>query len=128
MNWPSKEEVNEIKRKYPPGTIIKVIRMDDPTPVPSGTIGMVYSIDDIGQLHCRYLNYRSGLAIVPSKDTFEIIPRNKIIYPCEDCNGYSKDLEDPKPYLCMFDDHYSESLETLCLDCPESKKPTIKEE
>jgi len=69
MNWPSKEEVNEIKRKYPPGTIIKVIRMDDPTPVPPGTIGTIDSVDDIGQLHCNEFS----LAIVPWKDEFEVV-------------------------------------------------------
>lgn len=128
MKWPSKEEVKKIREKYPEGTIIKLIRMDDPSPIPSGTIGAVISVDDIGQLHCLYLNYRSSLAIVPSKDIFEVIPKDKVIYPCnEDCPGYSEDLEDPKPYLCMFDDHYSESRETLWFDCPKNKKPTIVE-
>ena len=71
--WPTKEEVAEIRKKYPEGTKIEVIKMDDPTPVPPGTMGIVTTVDDIGNIHCRYLNYRSGLAIVPSKDKFKVI-------------------------------------------------------
>jgi len=71
--WPTKEEVAEIRKKYPEGTKIEVIKMDDPTPVPSGTIGIVNHVDDVGQIHCDYFNYRSSLAIVPSKDKFKVI-------------------------------------------------------
>ena len=51
--WPTKNEVSEIRKKYPEGTIIKLIEMDDPTPVPSGTYGIVNHVDDfeIGRAH-----------------------------------------------------------------------------
>ena len=73
MKWPSKEELENLREKYPEGTIIKIIKMDDPTPVPPGTMGEVTHVDDIGNIHVDYFNYRSSLAIIPSKDKFEII-------------------------------------------------------
>ncbi|MBQ2635390.1 MAG: DUF4314 domain-containing protein [Methanosphaera sp.] len=70
MNWPSKEEVKKIRENYPPGTVIQLIRMDDPTPVPPGTIGEITSIDDAGQIHVDWKDYNSSLAVVPDKDNF----------------------------------------------------------
>lgn len=72
MKWPSKEEIKRLRKEYPEGTIIKLIKMDDPTPVPPGTIGVVNHVDDIGNIHLNWLNYRSSLAIVPSKDKFVV--------------------------------------------------------
>ena len=73
MNWPSKEEVKRLRKEYPEGTIIKLIKMDDPTPVPPGNIGVVNSVDDAGNIHLNWLNYHSSLAIVPSKDKFVVV-------------------------------------------------------
>ena len=78
MNWPSKEEVAELRRKYPEGTLIKLIKMDDPRPVPSGTIGIVKAVDDGGNIHCDWWRYRSSLAIIPSKDDFVVISKNEL--------------------------------------------------
>lgn len=78
MNWPSKKEIKEIREKYPEGTIIKIIKMDDPTPVPPGTLGVVESVDDIGNIHCNFLNYNSSLAVVPCKDQFIVISKNEV--------------------------------------------------
>lgn len=69
MKWPTRKEINELRRKYPPGTKIKIIKMDDPRPVPSGTIGTIDSIDDIGNIHCNEFS----LAVIPSKDRFEVV-------------------------------------------------------
>ena len=78
MNWPSKEEVKKLREKYPEGTIIKVIKMDDPTPVPPGTIGIVTSVDDAGNIHCIWWGYTSSLAIIPNKDVFRVISKNEL--------------------------------------------------
>lgn len=72
----SKEEIQKIKKEYPPGTVIKLINMDDPNPVPSGTIGTVDSVDDAGQIHCEEFY----LAIVPDKDEFEVIGRKRFSF------------------------------------------------
>lgn len=48
MNFPSREDIAIIRARYPEGTKIKVVDMDDPQPVPSGTIGTVVGVDDAG--------------------------------------------------------------------------------
>ncbi len=45
---------------------------------------------------------------------------------CKECEGLSIDLKDPKPYLCMYDDHYTKKLENLNKKCP--KDGVIKNE
>lgn len=86
----SREEIKKIKKEYPPGTCIKLINMDDPHPVPSGTMGTVDLVDDAGQIHCEEFH----LAIIPGKDDFEVISKNKYTLEWEDeeicqvyCNG-----------------------------------------
>lgn len=60
-------------------TKIKLIKMDDPYhPVPSGTVGVVDTIDDMRQIHMKWENGRT-LALIPSEDEFEIDNEN-IIY------------------------------------------------
>ena len=98
MNWPTKEEVKKIREKYPPGTVIQLIYMDDPTPVPSGTIGEVYSVDDMGQLHIEWVDYRSrSLAVIPGKDKF-----NKIGYT-KRCR-YCQNLAIGRTFECKLND------------------------
>lgn len=65
------EEVNEIKEKYPVGTRIRLIHMDDMQSVPPDTLGTIESVDDQGQLHMKWDNGR-GLALIPGVDQFEV--------------------------------------------------------
>ena len=65
--------VASIKNKYPAGTRIKLIEMNDPwNPVEPGTEGTVQLVDDIGQIHMKWDNGRT-LALVPGRDEFKII-------------------------------------------------------
>ena len=50
MKWPTKEEVEQVRREYPPGTIVRLVRMDDPQAPPSGTTGKVIGVDDTASL------------------------------------------------------------------------------
>ena len=64
-------DVASIKNKYPAGTRIKLIEMNDPwNPVEPGTEGTVKFVDDIGQM--KWDNGRT-LALVPGQDEFKII-------------------------------------------------------
>lgn len=65
----TREEVEIIRAKYPVGTKIKLLHMNDPYAPPRGTVGEVTSVDDIGQIHWT----GSGLALNVDEDTFEII-------------------------------------------------------
>ena len=73
----SQKQVEKIKEKYPAGTRIELIHMDDPyVPIESGTKGTVESVDDAGTLHMRWDNGRT-LGIVPGEDQFKVIPRSQ---------------------------------------------------
>ena len=72
-NWPTHEEVQRIKDRYPPGTRIRLNSMSDPwSPVPDGTEGTVDMVDGIGQIHMKWDNGRT-LALVPGEDSFSVI-------------------------------------------------------
>ena len=74
--WPSKEEVNYIKMRYPEGTRIRLNYMKDSQAVPSGTEGSVVMVDSIGQIHMKWDNGRT-LALVPDEDSFSVIPQKQ---------------------------------------------------
>ena len=68
----NREYVEEIKRKYPPGTRIVLDQMgDDPRPIAPGTKGVVRVVDDIGTLHCDFSDGRR-LGIIIGEDTFHV--------------------------------------------------------
>lgn len=73
--FPSRKEVDRIKKQYPVGTRIELISMDDPhAPIESGMQGTVDMVDDIGTLHMKWDNGRT-LGIVPGEDNFKVISR-----------------------------------------------------
>ena len=62
-----------MKTKYPVGTRIELISMNDPfNPVPSGTKGSVAYVDDAGQIHMKWDNGRT-LALIEGVDEFKVI-------------------------------------------------------
>ena len=72
MKFPNDDKLEKLRAKYPKGTKIRLIHMNDPQPVPSGTIGEVALIDDAGNIHMIWQNGRS-LAIIEDVDDFEVI-------------------------------------------------------
>nr|DAV74342.1 MAG TPA: protein of unknown function (DUF4314) [Caudoviricetes sp.] len=50
--------VDLLKRRYPAGTRVRLLKMDDPNPVPVGMLGTVEDVDDIGSLIVRWDNGR----------------------------------------------------------------------
>jgi hypothetical protein len=54
MNFPSQEQVEALRRRYPPGTRLQLISMQDPyAPVLPGTKGTVTTVDDAGTIHMK---------------------------------------------------------------------------
>lgn len=51
-----KQKVLELRRRYPNGTRVKLVEMDDEQAPPIGTKGTVYGIDDIGSLLVHWDN------------------------------------------------------------------------
>ena len=72
MNYEFDEKnIKQLKEIYKKGTKIKLINMVGEN-IPSGTLGEVTMVDDIGQIHVNW-NNGSNLAINTTIDTFEII-------------------------------------------------------
>lgn len=77
--WEKNRRMAESYRKsYPPGTRLELIGMDDPfAPVPAGTRGTVYCVDDQSQIHVKWDN-GSGLALIPDTDRFRRLSAKEI--------------------------------------------------
>jgi len=73
--FPSRKEVERIRKQYPVGTRIELISMDDPhAPIEPGMHGTVNIVDDVGTLHMKWDNGRT-LGIVPGEDSFKVISK-----------------------------------------------------
>ena len=72
MIFPSRMEVEAVKSLYPPGTKVRLVRMDDPQAPPVGTEGEVLGVDDTGSLIMSWSN-GSGLNVVYGEDFVEKI-------------------------------------------------------
>lgn len=46
MNFPNRETVERVRREYPAGTRVELVRMDDAQAPPIGTKGTVTGVDD----------------------------------------------------------------------------------
>ena len=69
MKIMSRKEVEALRKKYPKGTRVELVSLEDPySRLPEGTRGTVDAVDDIGTIHVRWDN-GSGLGIVPGVDT-----------------------------------------------------------
>ena len=56
MEFPSREVVNMLREKYPKGTRVVLLEMDDPQAPPSGTKGTVRSVDDTAGIGVNWDN------------------------------------------------------------------------
>ena len=71
--FPSREQIERYKKKYPPGTRVQLDYMPtDPAPIPTGTKGTVVEVDDIGTVHTKWDNGRQ-LGLIIGEDQFHII-------------------------------------------------------
>ena len=67
MQFPRRETVERIRREYPAGCQVELLRMDDPQAPPIGTLGTVIGVDDTGSVMVRWDN-GSGLHVVYGED------------------------------------------------------------
>ena len=67
MRFPSKDVVEVLRRQYPVGTRVELVRMDDPEAPPIGTKGTVKGVDDIGSIMVAWDN-GCGLSVAYGAD------------------------------------------------------------
>ena len=70
MKFLGENTLSKLKVKYPPGTRVKLLEMDDPQAPPIGTLGTVTGVDDTGSLLMRWDN-GSGLNVIYNIDKVE---------------------------------------------------------
>ena len=67
MRFPNKEIVEKVRRDYPVGCRVELVRMDDVQAPPIGTRGTVRGVDDTGSIMVAWDN-GSGLHVVYGED------------------------------------------------------------
>ena len=66
---PTREQVERLQKRYPPGTRVRLQYMDDPQAPPPGTRGTVSYVDDMGTIGIEWDN-GSALSLIPGEDSF----------------------------------------------------------
>ena len=56
MRFPSKETVERIRKEYPAGTMVELLKMSDVQAPPVGTVGKVLHVDDCATIHIAWHN------------------------------------------------------------------------
>ena len=72
MKFPSKEQIERLRKKYPVGTRIELIEMSDSQAPPAGMLGTCLAVDDMGDLIMKWDN-GCGLNLIPNVDVFRIV-------------------------------------------------------
>lgn len=67
MRFPSREIVERVRREYPAGTRVELVRMEDVQAPPIGTRGTVTDVDDTASILVDWDN-GSGLHVVYGED------------------------------------------------------------
>ena len=67
MKFPNRETVERVRREYPVGTRVELVRMDDAQTPPIGTEGVVTGVDDTASLMVRWSN-GSHLNVIYGED------------------------------------------------------------
>ncbi len=70
-------EAKICKERYPKGTRIELLSMNDSQAVPPGTRGTVDHVDDLGTIHMNWDNGRT-LGICPQEDSFRKLTEQEL--------------------------------------------------
>ena len=71
MHFPSKEQITVLRERYPRGTRVELLGMDDPQAPPTGAMGEILGVDDAGQILVRW-ETGSSLSLILGVDSFRI--------------------------------------------------------
>lgn len=68
----SKKLLEDLRERYPEGTRVELVRMEDPQAPPVGTKGTVTAVDDIGTIHVKW-DTGSSLGIAYGEDQCRVL-------------------------------------------------------
>ena len=74
MRFPNKEQIELLRKKYPTGTRVELLQMEDMQAPPRDTKGTVYGVDDTGSLLVHWDN-GSGLNVIYGVDSCRIVQK-----------------------------------------------------
>lgn len=77
MRLPSEKEVERIRKEYPAGCRVELIKMDDVQAPPVGTRGTVLGVDDTGSLLMRW-DTGSGLNVIFGEDIVRKVSESEV--------------------------------------------------
>ena len=72
LRRPSKAEIERLRKRYPAGTKVELVSMNDKQTPPAGTVGRVWGVDDAGSILVRWEN-GSSLSLIPEEDEFKVL-------------------------------------------------------
>lgn len=78
MKFPSRQQVERVRKQYPAGTRVEIVQMRDVQAPPVGTAGTVAGVDDTGSILVDWDN-GSGLNVIYGEDVVRKI--------CPVCGG-----------------------------------------
>lgn len=76
MRIANKEVIKYLREKYPKGTRVELVRMEDDFAPPTGTIGVVQGVDAIGSILVDWSN-GSSLSVVYGVDFCRKLDKSK---------------------------------------------------
>lgn len=76
-----KEQLQALQLRYPVGTRIELVRMNDAAAPPVGTKGTVTGVDDIGDILVDWDN-GSSLNVVPEVDHIKLLSLANDVFLC----------------------------------------------
>ena len=68
----SREALQALRERFPRGTRVALVQMDDPQAPPIGTRGTVLGVDDIGSIMVSWDN-GSGLSVAYGEDRCKVV-------------------------------------------------------
>ena len=72
MKTTDRKVVDDLRERYPKGTRVELIRMEDIQAPPVGTRGTVTAVDDMGTIHVRWDN-GSSLGVAYGADACKVL-------------------------------------------------------
>lgn len=78
MYFPTRAQVEVLRKQYPAGTKIRLISTDDLcTAAKPGDTAVVIAVDDAGQLMLKWNLGNTSISLIPGVDRFEVVEKPK---------------------------------------------------
>lgn len=77
MRLPSNAQVERIRKEYPAGCRVELVKMDDVQAPPVGTRGTVLGVDDTGSLLMSW-DTGSGLNVIYGEDVVKKVSESEV--------------------------------------------------